>query len=94
MSPAPEDTCREQSFRLADYLALHPESTGSELAAACDLGSVTKVLSAMRRELGFGIRRGWRWVTCARGTKRRQVRTYTLLHRPGPAQQLALPLEP
>jgi len=48
----------------------------------------------MRRELGFGIRRGPdRWVVCARGDKRRHVRTYVLTHRPARAVQLPLALE-
>lgn len=87
------DTHEAQAERLADYLAQHPDSTGAELAGACDLGCVSKVVSAMARELGFGIRRGWRWVPCANGTKRRHVRTYTLTHRPAPARQLPLPLD-
>jgi hypothetical protein len=86
------DTHEAQAKRLADHLAHNSESTALELASACDLGCVTKVLSAMVRELGDGIRRGWRWVPCASGTKRRHVRTYTLTHRPSPARQLCLPL--
>jgi hypothetical protein len=87
------DTHEAQAERVADHLAQHPAATGAELAAACDVGCVSKVLSAMARELGYGLQRGWRWVPCARGTKRRHVRTYTLTHRPAPARQLALPLE-
>jgi hypothetical protein len=86
------DTREAQAERVADYLAQHPEATGADLAAACDVGCVTRVLSAMCRELGYGIRRGWRWVPCVRGTKRRHVRTYTLTHRPAPARQLSLDL--
>lgn len=92
---APTDTHPAQAERAADYMALHPEgSTLAEIDAAADLGSPTKVLSAMRRELGYGIARGPdRWVTCARGGRRRQVRTYVLTHRPQRAEQLRLPLE-
>jgi hypothetical protein len=86
------DTRPAQAERLADYLAQHPEATGADLAA-CDVGCVTRVLSAMVRELGYGIRRGWRWVPCVGGTKRRRVRTYTLTHRPAAARQLSLALE-
>jgi hypothetical protein len=87
------DTHEAQAERLADHLARHPESTGAELSAACDLGCASKVLSAMARDLGYGIRRGWRWVPCASCTKRRHVRTYILTHRPAPARQLSLALE-
>lgn len=87
------DTREAQAERLADYMARHPEATGADLAA-CDVGSVTRTLSAMARELGYGIRRGWRWVPCVGGTKRRRVRVYTLTHRPEPARQLSLALEP
>jgi len=87
------DTHAAQAERVADRLALHPESTAAELAAACDLGCPSKVLSTMARELGYGMRRGWRWVSCASGSKRRHVRTYSLTHRPALARQLLLPLD-
>ncbi len=93
MKPPDTDTHEAQGQRLADYMEPHPKATGAELAAACDVGCVTKVLSAMRLTLGYGIRRGWRWVLCAGNTKRRRVRTYTLTHRPTPAQQLTLDLD-
>ena len=87
------DTHAAQAERVADFLTLNPDTTAAELAAACDLGCPSKVLSAMAREMGYGLRRGWRWVQCASGTKRRHVRTYTLTHRPALAQQLSLPLD-
>ena len=88
------DTREAQARRAADFMAAHPEGpTLAEIAAAADLGSPTKVLSVMRRELGYGIRRGWRYVTCALGHKRRRVRTYVLTHRPTRAVQLPLALE-
>ena len=82
-----------QAERVADYLHEHPDSTLAEIDRACDLGSATKVLSAMRCELGYGVRRGWRWAPCVNGGMRRRVRTYTLTHRPARAAQLSLPLE-
>lgn len=92
---APTDTREAQAERAAEFMALHPEgSTLAEIDAAADLGSPTKVLSAMRRELGYGIALGPdRWVPCARGGRRRQVRTYVLTHRPQRAEQLRLALE-
>ncbi len=91
MTGAFTDTREAQAARVADFMELHPEATGADLAA-CDVGCVTRVLSAMARELGYGIRRGWRWVPCVGGTKRRRVRTYTLTSRPTAARQLALDL--
>ena len=93
-APPLPDTREAQAERAADFMTLHPEgSTLAEIDAAADLGSPTKVLSAMRRELGYGIRRGPdRWVMCARGAKLRHVRTYVLLHRPARAEQLPLDL--
>lgn len=95
MNPPPlTDTREAQAERAADFMAMHPEgSTLAEIDAAADLGSPTKVLSAMRRELAYGIARGPdRWVMCARGGRRRHVRTFVLLHRPVKAEQLSLPL--
>jgi hypothetical protein len=93
--PRAIDTREAQAERVADFLEAHPEgSTLAEIDAACDLGSPTKVLSAMRLELGYGICRGpSRWVACVGGTKSRNVPTFILTHRPTPAAQLALPLE-
>ena len=84
----PEDTHQAQAVRVADCLEAHPEGcTGLELMQACDLGCSTKVLSAMRKEMGYGIRKGWRCVPCVDGTKSRRLRVYILTHRPAPAAQ-------
>ena len=90
IAPPLTDTRTAQADRAADFLELHPQgATLAEIDAAADLGSPTKVLSAMRRELGFGIAHGPdRWVMCARGGRRRCVRTYVLTHRPVKAEQL------
>ncbi len=32
--------------------------------------------------MGYGLRKGWRSVTCASGNRTRDVRTYALTHRP------------
>lgn len=94
-APPPTDTREAQAERAADYMAQHPEgATLAEIDAAADLGSPTKVMSAMRRELGYGIAYGPdRWMNCAGGAKRRQVKTYVLTYRPAPAAQLPLALE-
>jgi hypothetical protein len=93
--PRAIDTREAQAERVADFLEAHPEgATLAQIDAACDLGSATKVISAMRRELGYGVPRGpSRWVPCVGGTKSRRVATFILTHRPAPAAQLALPLE-
>ena len=94
MTPADFDTHAAQAERVADYLERNPGGrTLAELYAACDLGCASKVLSAMRRRLGYGIGRGpTRCVPCVDGTKRRNVRTYILLHRPAKLAQLPLDL--
>jgi hypothetical protein len=91
MTPAAIDTRPEQAERVADELERHPEGcTLRELDSACDLGSPSKVLSDMRRRMGYGIRRGWRLVPVAFGKAPRRRRTYTLTHRPTPLRQLPL----
>lgn len=77
----PSDTRPAQAARVADFLELHPNSIQKEIDAACDTGCVSKVLSDMPR-MGYGLRKGWRSVSCASGTSVRDVRTYALTHRP------------
>lgn len=81
-----EDTRPEQAVRVANFLEKHPASTQKEIDAVCDTGCISKVLSEMVRTdlygMGYGIARGWRQIPCAGGTHVREVRTYTLLHRP------------
>lgn len=82
-TPKPQlDTRNGQAQRVADYLDQHPASTLKEMDAACDTGCISKVLSAMKKELGYGIDAGWRPVPCVSGSLIRRVRTYTLTHRP------------
>jgi hypothetical protein len=73
---------------VADHCDAHPGQrfTLTELAAACDLACASKVLSAMDRDMGYGIAKGWRTVTCAGGTRTRDVRTYCVTARPRGAQ--------
>jgi hypothetical protein len=89
MSPAhslPPDTHQAQADRVALYCERHPGQyfTAAELGEACDLGSATKVLSAMaaRTGLGYGLAKDWRHTVCASGTRTRRVRTYRVTHRP------------
>jgi hypothetical protein len=74
------DNREKQMKRVADYLEQHPESTSKEIDATCDTGCISKVLSDMPR-MGYGIRRGWRTTFSKQGLAR-QLRTYTLIHRP------------
>mgnify|MGYP001009919053 CR=1 FL=1 len=84
------DTHEAQAARVANYLeAITGGCTAKEIDAACDLGCRSKVLSAMQKEMGYRLGRGWRPVTCAEGTLLRWVRTYTLISRPaGPQMDL------
>ena len=68
---------------MADYLEQNPDSTAKEMDAACDTGCISKVLSAMEKELGYGISKARRFVQCDQGNHTRQVRIYTLRCRPG-----------
>lgn len=78
------DTRESQARRVADFLEIHPGATAREINAACDLGSVTKVLPDMGRPggLGYGLAIGSRWEPCNHGFNTRRVKTYTLTHRP------------
>ena len=80
--PTPHtDTRPAQAARVADYLERHPGATAKQIDAACDVGSVTKVLSDMPR-LGYGLAKDRRSVPCLDGALMRYVRTYRLTHRP------------
>jgi hypothetical protein len=85
------DTRPAQAARVADYLEQHPDSTAKEIDAAVDAGCMSKVLSDMPR-MGYGVRKGWRCVTCASGNRTRDVRTYALTHRPNTQPDLFPPL--
>ncbi|MDO9145117.1 helix-turn-helix domain-containing protein [Rhodoferax sp.] len=87
------DTRPAQIERVADFLEQHPHSTAKEIDAACDVGSVTKVISDMRG-LGYDIGRAWRWrdVSCAGDGRSRMVRTYALIYRPNTQPDLFTPL--
>ena len=84
------DTRPAQAVRVANHLAPHPASTLKEIDAVCDTGCISKVLSDMP-SLGYGVSKGWRDVTCAAGSRTRQVRTYTLLYRPHTQPDLFIP---
>lgn len=91
-TPKPQlDTRIAQAQRVADYLEQHPDSTLKEIDAACDTGCISRVLSAMKKELHYGIGSGWRPVPCVSGSRFRRVRTYTLTHRPTVTQSDLFP---
>ena len=91
-TPKPQlDTHTAQAERVADFLAQHPGSTSKEIDAECDTGCISKVLSAMKKELGYGIGIGRRPVPCVSGSRFRRVRTYTLTHRPTVTQSDLFP---
>ncbi len=76
-------------MRVADWLEQRPASTTKQIDAAADTGSITKVLSDMKR-MGYGFLCGWRLEHRASGLPPRRVRTYTPLHRPQPKAQADL----
>lgn len=81
------DTHEAQATRVADYLEANPGGrTAKEIDGVCDLGCPSKVLSAMRKEMGYRLGLGWKPVHCAAGTLQRRVRTYSLISRPTGAQ--------
>lgn len=84
-APLPDDRAA-QAARVADFLERHPYSTQKEIDAVCDTGCISKVLSDMPQAdlpgMGYGLAYGWREELCAAGSRKRQVRTYALLHRP------------
>lgn len=81
------DTCASASPEafesVADYLEQHPASTLADIDAACPVGNMSEVLSDMEI-CGYGISSEWcmRNVACAAGHHVRNVKTYTLTHRP------------
>ena len=85
------DTRSAQAARVAGYLERNPASTSKEIDAVCDTGCISRVLSAMEKELFYGLSKRWRYVSCADGTHRRRVRTYVLLYRPRNQSDLFTP---
>ena len=83
------DPRHDQAKRVADFLELHPGATVKAIDAACDTGSVTKVISWMKRN-AYGVHASWCQVSCAGGHRLRRVRTYVLLSRPANHPQQSL----
>ena len=71
-----------QIARIADYLAKHSNSTAKEIDAACDTDRISKVLSAMKNELGYGLKPGWQLVRCVGESLVRRVCAYSLTQPP------------
>ena len=91
--PKPQaDNRPDQAARVADYLEKHPGKTLKEIDAVCDTGCISKVISEMPT-LGYGLAKSWRGVLCASGSRTRQVRTYTLTHRPSTQPDLFRAIE-
>lgn len=79
----PIDTRLNQAARAADFMALHPDGvTAQQLNEACDVGSVTKLISVMRKEMGYSIRVVRTRITCNGDAFTRRVALYTLVSRP------------
>lgn len=82
------DTRPAQAYRVAAYLEACPNSTLKEIDAVCDTGCISKVLSAMDKELRYVITKDWREVRSTAGAWMRRVRTYKLLYRPSQQPEL------
>ena len=74
------DSRREQAARVAAYLRATPEgATLRQIDAACDVGSVTKLLSVMRKDYGFHIVSRRCQEACNGGSRRRDRKKFFLL---------------
>jgi hypothetical protein len=67
---------------VADYLEKHHTSTAKKIDATCDTGCISKVLSAMKNELSYGLKPGWQLVRCVGESLVRRVCTYSLTQPP------------
>ena len=84
----PPDDREGQALRTADYMEQHPEGvTLTQIQDSCDPGSPTKLLSVMRNELGYRIRKVPTYEACQGETKRRRRWLFILVARPSTAQQ-------
>jgi hypothetical protein len=84
----PPDDRLGQAERTTDFMEQHPEGvTVSQIKAATDPGSPTKLLSVMRNELGYVIRRQRSHEICQGGTKQRPCWLFFLVSRPTKQQQ-------
>lgn len=77
------DTRAAQIERVATFMERNPGATLRQIEAACDTGSVTKVLSVMRHpSTGFVIKRERRLVPCNNWRNGRRLACYWLVSRP------------
>lgn len=82
----PWDDRPGQILRVADYMEQHPEGvTIPQIEAACDPGSVTKLLSVMRKT-GYIFKKIRSTEICQNGTKQRNRWLFILVSRPANAQ--------
>ncbi len=87
ISVLPMDDRPGQILRVADFMEQHPEGvTIPQIDAACDTGSTTKLVSDMRKKMGYLIRAERIKVPCVNDTKLRPRNKYILLSRPTNAQ--------
>lgn len=77
------DSRNAQATRVAAYLVATPEgATLRAIDAACDVGSATKLISVMRREMGYDIQSRSTTEACSGGTRRRIRKKFFLLSGP------------
>ncbi len=81
------DSRAAQIERVAAFLERNPGATLRQIEAACDTGSVTKVLSVMRHpSTGYVIKRERRLMPCNNWRNGRRLACYWLIARPSTAQ--------
>lgn len=86
-SHLPSDSRAAQIERVAAFLERNPGATLRQIEAACDTGSVTKVLSVMRHpSTGYVIKRERRMTPCNNWRNGRRLACYWLIARPSAAQ--------
>lgn len=84
----PIDTRLNQAARTADLMELNPAGvTVKQINEACDPGSATKLISVMRREMGYSIKSIHTNTACNWDTKSRRTTFYILLARPQEIQK-------
>jgi hypothetical protein len=84
----PPDARIDQAPRYADFLEAHPDGVPDKQAQAeCDLLSVTKLRSVMRKEWGYDIRKKRSSEVCQGGTRQRHCWFFYLVSRPSKQQQ-------
>jgi hypothetical protein len=86
-APLLADSRTAQAERVARFLAATPEgATLRAIDAACDVGSPSKLISVMRRDMGYRIESRRITEACSGGARKRPRLKFFLLSGPRPWQ--------